>query len=220
MRHRVAGNRINMPEPRRRAAFRSLIEGLILHEHITTTEARAKAIKGEAEHVINTAIRGHREALAHVREVVGDDSLVHALWDLAGEARFDLATEVLTNEERASLKIPKPPIRTEVFKQRQQELADRKARLRKLIRDEDQANAGLLAAREGRVIEMRARRLILKRLSGGGAPFVLRKLFSPEFYERFENRPGGFTRIVKLGPRHGDAAAMVTFQLVDYTPIG
>ena len=29
MRHRVAGNRINMPEARRRAAFRNLMDGLI-----------------------------------------------------------------------------------------------------------------------------------------------------------------------------------------------
>ena len=43
MRHRVAGNRINMPEAQRRAAIRNLIDGLYTWEHITTTEARAKA---------------------------------------------------------------------------------------------------------------------------------------------------------------------------------
>lgn len=220
MRHRIAGNRINMPEPRRRAAIRSMIEGLILHEHITTTEARAKAVKGEAETIINTAIRGRREALAHVRAVAKDDSLVLTLWDLAGEAKFDLDTEVLSNDERAGLKTPKPPLRPEVLQQKQRELADRKQRLLKLIKNEDDARAALQAAREGRAMEVRTRRLIQKRLSTNGAKFVLRKLFSPEFYERFETRPGGFTRIVKIGPRHGDAAPMVMFELVDYTPIG
>lgn len=45
-------------------------------------------------------------------------------------------------------------------------------------------------------------------------PMVVRKLFD-EIAPRFQERPGGYTRIIKVGRRQGDAAEMVVLELVD-----
>ena len=63
------------------------------------------------------------------------------------------------------------------------------------------------------VQKVNARRLAAARLGGTNAEIV-KKLFD-DIGPRFVGRPGGYTRILKLGPRAGDAAKMVLIELVE-----
>ncbi len=59
--------------------------------------------------------------------------------------------------------------------------------------------------------DLHARRLAAARLND---PLVVKKLFD-ELAPRYENRPGGYTRILKLGRRQGDGAEMAIIELVE-----
>ena len=59
--------------------------------------------------------------------------------------------------------------------------------------------------------KMNARRLAAARM---GDATMVKKLFD-EIAPRFETRPGGYTRILKLGPRLGDSSDMVLIELVE-----
>ena len=56
------------------------------------------------------------------------------------------------------------------------------------------------------------RRIVSSRLFDEG---IVAKLFT-DIALRMKERPGGYTRIIKLGERPGDAAEMVILELVDY----
>lgn len=124
MRHQVAGRKLGRPSDQRMALRRSLMTELLRHERIQTTEAKARAIRGDAEKLITLAKRGLR---------AGDSQAVHA------------------------------------------------------------------------------RRLAAARLND---PAVVKKLFD-EIAPRYQERPGGYTRMYKLGFRQGDAAEMVLLELVE-----
>ena len=61
-----------------------------------------------------------------------------------------------------------------------------------------------------RAMGVNARRLAAARLN---SPQAVRKLFD-ELGPRYQDRPGGYTRILKLGYRKGDAAPMALIELV------
>ena len=59
--------------------------------------------------------------------------------------------------------------------------------------------------------DLHARRRALAEL--GQDKFIVHKLFD-EVAPRYSERPGGYTRIVKLGPRRSDSTEMVFLELV------
>jgi large subunit ribosomal protein L17 len=61
---------------------------------------------------------------------------------------------------------------------------------------------------------LHARRQALSRL---GRVDVVQKLFG-ELAEAFRERPGGYTRVLKIGVRKGDASPMSLIEFVNYVP--
>ena len=117
MRHLNAGRKLNRTASHRKALFRNLVTSLLQHEHVRTTDAKAKELRRFADRMITLGKRGtlhaRRQALSYIRS-------------------------------RA----------------------------------------------------------------------VVTKLFD-EIATRFRERPGGYTRLVKVGSRHGDAASMSVVELTD-----
>ncbi|NJC96327.1 MAG: 50S ribosomal protein L17 [Anaerolineales bacterium] len=67
------------------------------------------------------------------------------------------------------------------------------------------------SAQAGDAEKVHARRLAVSKL---GDNQVIKRLFD-EIAPRYANRNGGYTRILKLGPRMGDSAEMVILELVE-----
>ncbi len=117
MRHGKQRNKLSRDTAHRRALMRNLCRDVIEHERITTSQAKAKAVKPKLEKLITLAKRG----------------------------------------------------------------------------------------------DLHARRQVLAEL--GQDKFIVHKLFE-EVAPRYAERPGGYTRIVKLGPRRSDSTEMVFLELV------
>ena len=66
----------------------------------------------------------------------------------------------------------------------------------------------------GKKETLAARRLLLSRYPNDKTVSILMDDLAP----RFKTRPGGYTRILKLGARPGDAAEMAFIEFVDYAP--
>lgn len=70
MRHKVSGRKLDRPTDHRRALYRNLVTDLLKHEKITTTEAKAREIRGMTERMITLGKEGglhrRRQALSFI----------------------------------------------------------------------------------------------------------------------------------------------------------
>ena len=87
MRHRKDGFKLGRLTQHRWALFRNLLVALFRHERITTTEAKAKAVRGLAEHMVTLAKRENLHARRQVLSMIPDAAVVGTLFDTIA-ARF------------------------------------------------------------------------------------------------------------------------------------
>jgi len=81
MRHRKDGFKLGRRTAHRWALFRNLLTDLFRHERITTTEAKAKAIRGLADQLITLAKRENLHARRQVLAMVPDADVVRKMFD-------------------------------------------------------------------------------------------------------------------------------------------
>ncbi len=165
MRHGKAGRHLGRSSGHRRALYRNLITELFRHERIETTEAKARAIRSQAERLVTKARKARAERVVELAKQRNSQKL--AAW---------------FNVRRADQLIA---------------LADQG----------DEAALGRMAAD----MALHARRQLLAELTYHDVAHKLVEEIAP----RFEDRPGGYTRMFKLGERHGDAARMALLELVE-----
>ena len=84
MRHRIAGRSFGRDKDHRRSLFRNLITELLRHERIETTEAKAKAIRGDAEKMITLGKRGDLHARRLAAATLTDPTVTKKLFDTLG----------------------------------------------------------------------------------------------------------------------------------------
>ena len=83
MRHRCRVHQLGKPADQRKALLRSLTTELIRNGRITTTKARARAVRSEAERMITLAKDGSLAARRRALGYLYDKQLVHALFEQA-----------------------------------------------------------------------------------------------------------------------------------------
>ncbi|MBI1734365.1 MAG: 50S ribosomal protein L17 [Candidatus Rokubacteria bacterium] len=81
MRHGIDGYKLGRLTQHRWSMFRSLLTALFRHERITTTEAKAKAVRGLADQIITLAKRENLHARRQVLSLVPDTDVVHRIFD-------------------------------------------------------------------------------------------------------------------------------------------
>ena len=89
MRHQLRIPLLSKPADQRKALLRGLTTQLIREGRVTTTKARAKALRNEAERMISLAKDGSLESRRRAIGYIYDKKLVHSLFEKAKERYGD-----------------------------------------------------------------------------------------------------------------------------------
>ncbi|MBI5248680.1 MAG: 50S ribosomal protein L17 [Desulfomonile tiedjei] len=81
MRHRKAKYKLGMGTSQREAMLRNMVTSLLEHESITTTDARAKALRSVADKMITLGKRGDLHARRQALEVIRSKKVAQILFD-------------------------------------------------------------------------------------------------------------------------------------------
>jgi len=81
MRHRVSGRRLGRSSSHQKAMFRSLAAALITHEHIETTDARAKELRRVTDRLVTLGKQGTLHARRQAYKYLNNHQLVQKLFD-------------------------------------------------------------------------------------------------------------------------------------------
>ena len=84
MRHKKSGAKLGRTTTHRKAMFKNMASALLTHERISTTEAKAKALRGVVDRLVTLALRNdlHSRRLAY--KVLCNHGLVKKLFDEIG----------------------------------------------------------------------------------------------------------------------------------------
>jgi len=80
MRHNNTGRRLGRKTSHREAMFRNMVTSLLIHEKITTTDAKAKEIRSVAEKMITLGKRGDLHSMRLAASFIREKSVVTKLF--------------------------------------------------------------------------------------------------------------------------------------------
>ena len=83
MRKNVFGRQLKRDTNERKALIKNLLTSLVLHDRITTSTAKAKAIKGAADKLVTKAKLGGREAYRSLEARVNHDAVIKLIDEIA-----------------------------------------------------------------------------------------------------------------------------------------
>ena len=188
----------------RKALLRNQVTALLYNGKIVTTEARAKEVRKIAEHLITLAVKekDNFETVKVTAKVARKDKDGKRVKQIVDKNTKAVLSETHRDKDGKILKIENGMTVTvydEVEKEIKKDMPSRLHARRQImkvlypVKEVPTAPAG--------------RKKNTKQVN------LADKLFD-EYGPKYANRKGGYTRIIKIGPRKGDAAMEVVLELV------